>query len=723
MTGLLRHTFSFGTAVRQDGRKGATVPGRFPIRPIAVCLLAALWVLPLNARDDDDPYLPEYDRDRLEAPRFSVPHGYCETAFRLEISAADADALIYYTLDGSEPTTAFSKKYQSPIEITGTTVVRARVISREDSHYSSRIATATYLFVDDVLAQGNTPEGYPSQWGPYAQKSGNAIADYEMDPELMADPDFRAKCREGLLSLPVISLVTDRDYIFGPDNNAETGGIYIYTGPPTGYTKIYVSDTGEDWIRPTSVEMFNADSLRNWQVDCGLKLHGGHSRLPEKNPKHSFRLKFTADFGPRKLKYPLFDPDDTAAGKLDNIVLRAGFGNTWTHTEEAQRKVATYTRDAWTKKIYQRMGHPSSHTTFAHLFINGLYWGIYTPTEHLDAKWCETYFGDTEEDYDIIKVEDSPNEKVTSGAGSMDRWKEVFTQAASASSLSAYRRLQGLNVRGQRDSTLEPLLDVDNFIDYMILNIYIGNTDWDNHNWLAFRNQTHPGTGFRMLVWDSERILEQAGTDVGYGKKRHEYTPSYLFESLLKSSQFCQEVDNRISRHCYCGVLQPDSALALWNDLSERIATAIYAESARWGDYRRDVHSNGSQARLCTVDDYYLPAQAEVTEHILPGRRDVFVQQMRRYLSVTALETPAEGTDAFLAYDRSGGRIILDAPAASEQAVIARLSDLSGRSIRLPGASTSDGCSSWDVGDLPAGCYLFSCRLGDTRLTLKFLKP
>ena len=52
----------------------------------------------------------------------------------------------------------------------------------------------------------------------------------------------------------------------------------------------------------------------------------------------------------------------------------------------------------------------------------------------------------------------------------------------------------GLSDNAQYEQ-LRQYLDVDSFIDYIILNHYVGNTDWANHNWYAFRKRA-PGAGY-----------------------------------------------------------------------------------------------------------------------------------------------------------------------------------------------------------------------------------
>ena len=188
----------------------------------------------------------------------SRQHGFCTTSFPLSIAVEDAEGsdswAVRYTLDSSTPT-ASSPEFVEPLIINGNTIVRAAAFAGELR--MTDITTATYLFVDDILNQGNTPEGYPSKWGKYTQISGTAIADYGMDTVMTKNTTLAPIIREGLQSLPVLSIVTDQENLFSHENNEETGGIYIFTGPPVG------DATGHGWTRPASIELIGGEQAHD----------------------------------------------------------------------------------------------------------------------------------------------------------------------------------------------------------------------------------------------------------------------------------------------------------------------------------------------------------------------------------------------------------------------------------------------------------------------------
>jgi hypothetical protein len=589
---------------------------------------------------------------------FSQPHGFYDAPFSVELAVSDSishdDATIRYTLDGSEPTTA-SAAYTKAIEVKGTTILRAAAIA--DTGIVTPVATATYLFVEDVLKQSNTPAGYPDTWGAYTQMMGTAIADYEMDPEMTGNATLRPKIAEGLLQLPALSIVTDKNNLFSHENDSVTGGIYIFTGPPVG------DNTGHGWTRPASVELLTShisplsplsplSSLlsplltEGFTTTCGLRLHGGHGRLAEKNPKHSFRLVFKEKYGPKTLEYPLFGEDEPA--KFNQLVLRCHFGNAWQHWAEGNRTKAQYTRDVWARRMQRKMGWTSVNALYVHLFLNGMYWGLYNIAERVDDQFGKDRLGGKKSDIDVIKIEEDGGNHIEASEGNLEAW-ELMTQTARAVASSpgdntAYYRLQGLNADGERVDSLEPLLDIDAFIDYMLINQYGGNTDWDHHNWYALRKRGTDSQGFRFLCWDTEIILENERENV-LAKNNGRQSPTGIFNNLLTNDLFARQYVKRAKEVLKDdGLLGQESVVAVWDSLYNTISGALYCEAARWGDYRRDVHPWQSRGQLYTVDEHYMNERNRLLTQYFPVRTDNVLSYILGYVTVDDFEAPADWT-------------------------------------------------------------------------------
>jgi len=544
-------------------------------------------------------------------PTFNKPHGIYANRFTLKMTKSQSSCEIRYTTDGSEPT-ATSALYSSASIVQSTVVVRAAEF--RDGERVSDISTVTYVFPASVLKQSNTPTGYPDTWGSFTSISGTAPADYEMDPELTSVSQLADSIVRGFSTLPILSLVTDRNNLFNKTKDAQTGGIYIYTG---------TSDSnGRGWERPVSVELFGGPQQHDLTTSCALELHGGQGRVPEKNPKHSFRLTFKSEYGPSKLDYPVYGPHQIS--DFNSLIVRTFYNYSWLHSEEAQRKRAQYTRDLWARRMQIRMGHPASDGLYVHVFLNGLYWGLYNLSERIENRYCKYHFGGDKDDYDVIKREDN----LEASEGSLERWNEMMRLSEFASTQKYYNMLVGEQPVSD-DRSPEVFVDVDNLIDYMLINQYIGNGDWDHHNWLAFRNQRHLLQGFRFICWDSENSFSSATSNVL--DMNNKDCPSYLFQNLMKNRVFLHRfIDRAWLRLSPGGLLSEAPAQALWDSLYHVIQTAVYDESARWGDYRRDVHLYSSKGELYLVDNQYQTERQRLLKDFFPKRTSNLISQLKQ---------------------------------------------------------------------------------------------
>jgi hypothetical protein len=563
----------------------------------------------------------------MAQPRFSQPHGLYDGGSLTVSITGEEGTEIRFTTDGSEPT-AESRLYSVPLLLSKTTILRAAEF--REGVVSSPVATASYIFISSVLKQPNNPEGYPTEWGDYTQIWGTAPADYEMDPEMTGDETLSRKISDGLKQLPILSIVSDKDNFFSHENDPDRGGIYIFTGPPVG------DDTGHGWTRPASVELFGGPQQHDLSTDCGVRLHGGHGRLAEKNPKHSFRLVFKEKYGPKSLKYPLFGEDEPA--KFDQLVLRCHFGNAWQHWMENNRQKAQYTRDVWARRMQRKLGRTSVNALYVHLFLNGMYWGLYNLAERVDGQFGKDHLGGDKSDIDVIKIEEDGGNHLEASEGDMEAWNLMTETAAKAADDAYYQQL-------------DTLLDIDNFIDYMLINQYAGNTDWDHHNWYAIRrHNTDSGVseGFRFLCWDSEIILENERENV-LSKNNGYQSPTGIFQQLLRNDDFARRYLRRAKELLSDdGLLGQGSVVEVWDSLYHTISTALYDEAARWGDYRRDVHRWQSAGQLYTVDNHYMTERNRLLTQYFPVRTANVLRQITSYVNIDDFEVP-EGWEPLMA--------------------------------------------------------------------------
>lgn len=555
-------------------------------------------------------------------PMFSSERAYYEQTFQLTLSTTDAQTQIRYTLDGSAPTEA-SPLYNAALNINKTTVVSAAGFKNGNR---SRVVTNSYFFINDIIQQTKNPEGYPDRWGilggnvkydKYAVGE-RAPAHYGMDADIINNSAYASHLKNAFLSIPTMSLVTNASHLFSADVDANTGGIYIHTG----------ARIGDGWERPTSVEYFDPQTLQHFQENCGVRMHGAASREPEKTAKHSFRLYFKSQYGDSKLRYKLFD-EDTAVDKFDHLVLRAGFGYSWMHWSLNDRRYSQYGIDPFSKRTQRAMGQPAAHDKYVHLFINGMYWGVYNISERLSEKFMEAYFGGDELDYDVLNH---------NGLASGTR--------------TAFDRMVGLAQTGNLATIeAENLLDVDNYIDYLLINFYLGNVDWGDNNWYGARSRTQPEKGFRFFCWDTENCFYS-------GLNFNTMTGAWRFKGPLRrilfgaddtkfdaglsqNAEFRIRFADRVQKHFFNnGPLSPEAASKLYADISNEIDPAIILESARWGTYRRKTLPGDGTSPIYTRNDHWLPQKEHILNNHLPGRTQVLYNQLRALGLVPAIDAP-----------------------------------------------------------------------------------
>ncbi|MCK4746745.1 MAG: CotH kinase family protein, partial [Bacteroidales bacterium] len=292
---------------------------------------------------------------------FSFQSGFYNDPFYLEIVPSDPAWQVRYTIDGSNPQDSETTIVGSdtarilvdPNSVNGrpqTPVFVVRASSAMNGILPSVPESRTFIFLDEVLQQG-----YPGGEWPTENINGQLI-DLPMDQRIVTHQDYKNEMIPAMTDIPSISVITDLDHLFDP----ETG--------------IYVNAYGHgfEWERECSVELLNPDGSEGFGVNAGLRIRGGWSRHPE-FPKHAFRLFFRSEYGDAKLDYPLFG--DEGVDRFDKIDLRTAQNWAWTHPHDPSHN--TFLRDVFSRDTQRDMGQPYTRSRFYHLYLNGMYWGLF----------------------------------------------------------------------------------------------------------------------------------------------------------------------------------------------------------------------------------------------------------------------------------------------------------------------------------------------------------
>lgn len=575
----------------------------------------------------------------VATPTFSVQSGFYDAPFAVAIDSTSPHATIRYTLDSSPPTET-SAEYTGPITIDGTTILRAAAF--ESDYLTVGAESRTYLFLDDVLRQDGA--GLPETWGTFAHdfplgpyRAGDFVpANYEMDPEVVDDPRYRETLKKDLRAIPTLSLVFDPEDLW-----SETTGIYSNT-----------LSSGVNWERPVTAELIGTDGSIEFRVNAGARIQGAFSRRPSASAKHSFRLLFKSDYGAAKLSYPWFGDD--AADEFETVVLRASYNYSWSRGERNNSQHAadgTFVQDRWAAEAQTAMGGLATNGTWVHLYLNGLYWGLYNPNERPDASFLASYLGGAESDYDVMKIGEVLD-------GDDEAWNEL---------LSLVRQ------RNIDYEAVQRVLDVPGFVDYMMVNHLSGNEDWPHNNWYASRERS-PGARWQFHSWDAELLFRETSLNRTTATNQVANGPGEIYNRLRRVEEFRVLFGDRIQQHFFHdGALTPAANIARLDQVAAPIDRAVVGESARWGDALFD---NIDPA--LTRDDHWLPRIEELKSDFFPARTEIVLEQYRDIQLYPAVPPPV--------LSQLGG-IVEPTTALSMAAADAVYFTLDGSDPRLPGGA------------------------------------
>lgn len=565
--------------------------------------------------------LPEYP-DSLNI-FFSENSGFYNSPFQLNINTQDLAAKIVYTLDGSNPRNSITSFiYDSVANIyidpkstfgrakTPAIIVRASVMM--EGYKPSYPQSRTFIFLEDVKTQSHPGGAWPTG------SVNNQTVDLDVDSIIIKHSDYSELINDAFLEISSISIITDINNLFNPIT-----GIYVNA-----------REDGVEWERECSVELLNPDNSEGFGVNAGLRIRGGFSRSPE-FAKHSFRLLFKGEYGDTKLRFPIFG--DEGVGVFDNLDLRTAQNYAWSNGDSRN----TMVKEVFSRDSQRDLGQSYTRSRYYHLYLNGMYWGLYQTQERSEADYAADYFGGDSEDYDVIKVEALIyNVKATDG--NMASWSSVYNKTRIGFvDNKNYFELEGKDEFGNHIKDAITWVDIDNLIDYMLTIFYAGN--WDGpvseplqnkqpNNFYAIYSRENRSEGFRFFNHDAEHTLlglydnrvniadrTDGNNMVVYEFK--EFHPQWLHYKLTKNSEYRQRFADRASMHLN-NALSKDETLKRFNIRVSQIDTAIIAESARWGDGR------GVDPPY-TRNDNWIPEITKMQDNYFPIRTGVVIDQLK----------------------------------------------------------------------------------------------
>ncbi len=358
--------------------------------------------------------------------------------------------------------------------------------------------------------------------------------------------------RDQNYTLPVLSVVID-------ETNLYDTSVGLFAKGPNG--RVSGNETVPcnffmDWERPSNFEYFTLDGRSVLNQESDFVMVGGYSRG---YTPHSFKLKASKQYEEKNtIDYPVFSAKPY--NRLKSLHVR----NAGRHRDKGR------IMDVALQEIIRRSGLYVDLQVWqpAHVFINGKYYAMLNLREPSNKVYGYSNYG-IDTDY-MDQFELNMTYGYQQKVGTDEAWKRLLTLSETAADSESYREISDL-------------LDIEEFINYMAIEIFVGNDDWLNqgttgNNVKAFRG-FEPGDKFHFVLFDIDHgyITYNIFSRIdSYGKDRCGGV-GYFFRNLLNNAQFRRQF---IDSYCLLigSVFRPERCHAILNEINSIIAPALALE-------------------------------------------------------------------------------------------------------------------------------------------------
>lgn len=473
---------------------------------------------------------------------FSREGGFYDEPFVLYIGCSDWNAEIRFTTNGNTPT-ASSTLYDAPL------FLDAGLYSTSDI-YTLPVAPLFEPYVPDSVQHAIVIRAAAFD------EEGNRISDVSTQTYLIRS----LGCDHH--GLAVVSVCCDSLSLFDDDTGIIVPGALFDPENPD-LTGNYCQ-RGREWERLANVEFYEPDDNSGINQRCGLRTHGNRAR---KAPAKGMKIYAREEYGKKRFKHRFFDT--TTIKSFKHLVLKP-FSTLWPRSG---------VQDYVANRMALQLGLEAPNSRPVVVYLNGEYWGIYFLQEKLDDHYLEDHFGIESEQCNII-----------CGNGLDGKTWEWSVEVESGDGSGFEQMMDWLEDADLSDSTnyayISNLVDIDNFIDYQILETFIANTDWPANNSRCWQVDD---SKWRFAFFDGDATMLEKDYDVfanaTYVADNQWHTgmkSTLLFRRLLENNDFKLGFSNRVNE-LFNTVLQSNSTIAILDGIVEDMRLEVPNQIARFG--------------------------------------------------------------------------------------------------------------------------------------------
>ncbi len=325
-------------------------------------------------------------------------------------------------------------------------------------------------------------------------------------------------------ALPVVTLVTDPDnlwnsktgiYATGDQFDPDAASYADTLQSATYYQAKFATEEQVDtiWEKPAAFSLFDDNGKQVFTQNVGIRIAGSFGRG---RAQKGFNVIARKEYGKGSMEYPFFENRPYTEYKA--VVLRAGAQDQ--NRSKIRDELASGLLEGTDINILYQAYRPTV------LYLNGEYWGVYFMKEKRNRFFVAQH-ENTENNVDLAIGKGFKQRSY----GDNSDWVSLYEYATShdLSASDAY------NYVAER-------MDVDSFRDYMIAEIYNGNTDTYNFQYYRLK-----GGKWKFIFYDFCWGFQSPGHETlafRMGKTPSDVCSAKLFAAMLQNrgwrDSFCR---------------------------------------------------------------------------------------------------------------------------------------------------------------------------------------
>ena len=292
----------------------------------------------------------------------------------------------------------------------------------------------------------------------------------------------------------IISVVSDPDFLY----DDKIGVMVRGTGGKPGRGQSSNCNWNMDWERPGNFSYIPQDGAETVNRNVNLEMCGGWSRAVE---PHSFKLKGNKEYDTKNLNYRFF----AEKPYLRNRTLQIRNGGNDSYYRFKDPALETIIRLSGIDIDTQ--GYEPIHE-----FINGKYIGVLNMREPNNKHFVYANLGWDDDEIDFFEMD--PDSAYVQRCGDSQRFDQLYELSKNAAQADTYNEIR-------------ELLDIDEFVNYMAMQLYLGGTDWPQNNLKGYA--FHEGGRFRFVSFDLDFAFSDNSPFWTFANKQN-YTFQYNYE-------------------------------------------------------------------------------------------------------------------------------------------------------------------------------------------------